>query len=426
MLYFIGKLVLRIGAEFFFGKHHLKNLERLNTGKPLVVCSNHASAHLDGVLIMIFSKRKFHVLVRADVFKKKWVASLLAKINLIPIYRMRDGFSSLEKNSQTFDLCYEILKNNGAIIIFPEANCEPERKLRKMHKGAAKIAMMAEERSNYTLGVEMATVGITQERIISPGGRIFLEASEPFSLKPYYERYKENNNKACNEIIDDVETDLRTVLPVIEETKDEFLFEQIVTQKGNIDKLPVWKSTAKLINESDVDLKIALTSAIKDFNTYLHKNGINQKTIAYLQVKSRLKRWAYLLLNAIDIIALFPFFILGTVFNYWPIYFTGKLCNKIFKDLCFINGTHFAASTFLLIIGYFFYFIILSLYVNLLSVIISIFILLVCGLVSYHYKKRAINYYRAIRYEFAGDSKRKEWRAQSRIISSEIAEWVKN
>lgn len=426
MLYFIGKLLLRIGAEFFFGKHHLKNLERLNTGKPLVVCSNHASAHLDGVLIMIFSKRKFHVLVRADVFKKKWVASLLAKINLIPIYRMRDGFSSLEKNSETFDLCYEILKNNGAIIIFPEANCEPERKLRKMHKGAAKIAMMAEERSNYTLGVEMATVGITQERIISPGGRIFLEASEPFTLKPYHERYKENNNKACNEIIDDVEADLRTVLPVIEENKDEFLFEQIVTRKSNIDNLSVWKSTAKLVNESDVDLKQALTSAIKDFNKYLHKNGIDQKTIEYLQVKSRLKRWAFLLINVVDLIALFPFFLLGLVFNYWPIYITGKICNKLFKDLCFINGTHFAASTFLLIIAYIFYFVLIGIYVNLLSVIISILILLICGLVSYHYKRRAINYYKAIRYEFAGDKKRKEWRAQSRIISSEIAEWVKN
>ncbi len=426
MLYFIGKLILRIGAEFFFGKHHLKNLERLNTGMPLIVCANHASAHLDGVLIMIFSKRKFHVLVRADVFKKKWVANLLAKINLIPIYRMRDGFSSLEKNSQTFDLCYEILKNNGAIIIFPEANCEPERKLRKLHKGAAKIAMMAEERSDYKLGVEMATLGITQERILKPGGRIFLEASEPFSLKQYFDRYKENNNKACIEIIDDIETDLRTVLPVIEEHQDEFLFEQIVTRKNNVDKLSIWKSTAKLINESDVDLKHALTSAIKDFNKYLKKSGIDQSTIDRLQVKSRIKRWLNILVNTIDIIALFPFFLLGIIFNYWPIYITGKLSNKIFKDLCFINGTHFAASTFLLILAYIFYAILIGIYVNLISVIIAIIILLVCGLVSYHYRRRAIEYYKAIRYEFAGDKRRKEWRAQSRIISSEIAEWVKN
>ena len=93
MLHNIGRFILRIGAEFFFGKHHIKNLERLNNGRPMVVCSNHTAAQLDGVLIMIFSKRKFHVLVSADVFNRKWVANLLANINLIPIYRMRDGFS---------------------------------------------------------------------------------------------------------------------------------------------------------------------------------------------------------------------------------------------------------------------------------------------------------------------------------------------
>lgn len=426
MLYFIGKLLLRIGAEFFFGKHHLKNLERLNTGKPLVVCSNHASAHLDGVLIMIFSKRKFHVLVRADVFKKKWVANLLTKINLIPIYRMRDGFSSLEKNSETFDLCYDILKNNGAIIIFPEANCEAERKLRKLHKGAAKIAMMAEERSDFKLGVEMATIGITQERIVRPGGRIFLEASEPFSLKPYFDRYKENNNKAYNDIIDDVETDLRSVLPVIEHHKDEYLFEQFVSQKSNVDNLQIWKKTAKTINESDEDLKDALTSAIKDFNKHLKMNGIDQATIEHLQVKSRLKRWTFLVLNTIDLLAIFPFFLLGVMFNYLPLFLTGRLCNRLFKDVCFINGTHFAMSTFLFILSYIFYIIVLAIYLNFLSIIVSVIILLVCGLVSYHYRNRALNFIKSLRYELAGDKKRKEWRAQSRIISSEIAEWVKN
>jgi hypothetical protein len=65
-------------------------------------------------------------------------------------------------------------------------------------------------------------------------------------------------------------------------------------------------------------------------------------------------------------------------------------------------------------------------YVNLISVVIAIFVMIICGFVSYYYRKRALNFLRALRYEMAGDQKRKEWRAQSRIISSEIAEWVRN
>lgn len=426
MLYSIGKLILRIGAEFFFGKHHIKNLERLNNGKPMVVCANHTAAHLDGVLIMIFSKRKFHVLVRADVFKRKWVANLLAKINLIPIYRMRDGFGNLEKNNETFDRCYDILKNNGAIIIFPEASCETERKLRKLHKGAAKIAMMAEEKNDFKLGVQMATVGITQEKMVASGGRIFLEASEPFDVKPYVHMYQTNPNKALMDIINDVETDLRGVLPVVERTEDEFLFEQIVQRKDNIDKLDVWKNTATLVNKSDDDLKSALTSAINDFNRYLAKSGINQQTIEELQLKSRLKRWMNLVVYLIDMIAMFPFFLIGFVFNYFQYFIPKKISHSIFKDACFINGTHFAITTFLFIITYVIFAIMLGMYVNLISVVIAILVMIVCGFVSFYYRKRAFDFIRALRYEMAGDQKRKEWRSQSRIISSEIAEWVRN
>lgn len=424
MIYAFGKYLLRIGAEFFFSKHQLINFEKLRTNKPLVVCANHASAHLDGILIMIFSRRRFHVLVRADVFKKKWLANLLAKINLIPIYRIRDGFNNLEKNSETFDRCYEILKRNEAIIIFPEANCEAERKLRKLHKGAAKIAMMAEERSNFSLGVEMVSLGITQEKITSSGGRIFLEASEPFSLKPYFNTYQQNNNKALLEIMNDVEQDLRNVLPVVEKTEDEYLFEHIVTRKNTINNFDAWKKVAKSINHSDVELKKVLSTAIFDFNKYLNKQGVDIGIVEQFQYMPRWKRWLRLILPLIDVMALFPFFLVGFIFNYFQFFIPQKLTRKMFKDVCFINGTHFAMSTFLFLFSYIFYFILLSIYVSWMSVLMGMIVIAVCGIVSYYYRKRFFYFIKCLRYEFAGNKKRRDWNAQYKILSSELAEWV--
>lgn len=425
MIYGFAKFLLRVTAEFFFSKHHIINFEKLRTGKPLVVCANHASAHLDGILIMIFSRRRFHVLVRADIFKKKWVANLLAKINLIPIYRMRDGINNLEKNSETFDLCYEILKRNEAIIIFPEANCEAERKLRKLHKGAAKIAMMAEERSNFQLGVEMVSLGITQEKITSSGGRIFLEASEPFSLKPYFDAYKQNNNRALNDIINDIETDLRKVLPVVENTDDEYLFEKLVTRVDSIDHLELWKKRAKIINSSDKELKTVLSVALKDFDKHLERHGLNAEIIDTLGKMPRWKRWMKMIVPVVDVMAMFPFFIVGFIFNYFQFYIPQKITRKLFKDICFVNGTHFAMTAFLFLFSYIFYFIMLSIYVSWMSVIIGMLVIATCGIVSYYYRKRFFYLMKCIRYEFAGNQKRKEWNAQYRILSSEIKEWLK-
>ena len=41
---------------------------------------------------------------------------------MLPIYRKRDGVDTIEKNQKTFEDCYDILKNNGHLIIFPEGN----------------------------------------------------------------------------------------------------------------------------------------------------------------------------------------------------------------------------------------------------------------------------------------------------------------
>jgi len=425
MIYGFAKILLRVSAEFFFSKHHIINFEKLRTGKPLVVCANHASAHLDGILIMIFSRRKFHVLVRADIFKKKWVANLLAKINLIPIYRMRDGINNLEKNSETFDRCYEILKRNEAIIIFPEANCEPERRLRKLHKGAAKIAMMAEERSNFQLGVEMVSLGITQEKITSSGGRIFLESAEPFSLSPYFDSYKQNNNKALNQIISDVENDLREVLPIIENNEDEYLFERLVIRKDAIDELATWKRRAALINSSDRELKSVLSTALQDFDKHLEKHGLDVEIIEKLGKLPAWKSWLKVMLPFVDLIAMFPLFIIGFIFNYFQYYLPKVISRKLFKDVCFVNGTHFAITTFLFLFTYIFYFIILSIYVTWISVFIGLIVLASCGVVSYYYRQRFFYLLKCIRYKMAVNRKRNEWNAQYRVLSTEINEWLK-
>ena len=41
---------------------------------------------------------------------------------MLPIYRQRDGVDTIKMNQKTFNKCYDILNQNGNIIIFPEGN----------------------------------------------------------------------------------------------------------------------------------------------------------------------------------------------------------------------------------------------------------------------------------------------------------------
>lgn len=428
MIYTILKFLIKCSAELFYSKHKLIHFDQLETNKPLIICANHASAHLDGILIMIYSKRKYYVLVRADIFNKPWLAKLLAKINLIPIYRMRDGIKNLDKNSETFTHCINILKNNGAVIIFPEANCIMERKLRPLHKGAAKIAFMAEEESHFKLGVQICTVGISQERLAKPGGRLFMEASKPFDLSDFKEQYQENSNKAFTSVMQKVEHDLRTVLPVIEERKDEKLFEELLLQLNIRDNYNKWKTLAKSINTADEELKDVLKTAIHDFKKHLRRRNLDINTVSKLSQSNRLKRLSNLALYLIDVVAMFPFFILGLVFNILPFALPSIISNTLFrKDKEYINGTHMVIGVLLFLISYIVYgFVFYALMQNIISVVISLFIVALCGIMAYHYKRRLIEFTKALSFELSRKSQKQNWYKQSQILNAEFKQWLSN
>ncbi len=428
MIYSILKFLIKCSAELFYSKHKLIHFDHLDTNKPLVICANHATAHLDGILIMIYSRRKFHVLVRADIFNKPWLANLLAKINLIPIYRMRDGIKNLDKNSETFDQCVNILKNKGAIIIFPEANCVLERKLRPLHKGAAKIAFMAEEQSGFSLGVQICTVGISQEKLSNPGGRLFLESSKVFNVSDYKMIYQENANKAYSQVIQKIDHDLRSVLPVIEDKKDEKLFEELIVQLNIRDDYSKWKTLAKSINNSDLELKEVLKNAINDFKKHLRKRKLDINSVIKLSYQNRLKRWSNILLYIIDVVAMFPFFLLGLFFNILPFALPSIISNLIFKkEKEYINGTHIVIGLLLFIFSYFFYAIVLYMIMqNILSVIISLAIIALCGIMAYHYKRRFIEFIKAISFEMASNKLKIYWFKQSDVLITEFKQWLSN
>lgn len=427
IIYTITKYLVRAGAELFFSKHHIQNFKDLETKGPLIVCANHASAHFDGILIMIFARRKFHVLVRADIFKKPWLAAILAKFNLVPIYRIRDGIGNMDKNDATFQQCADILANNGAIIIFPEANCVMERSVRKLHKGAAKIGFMTEEKHQFKLGIKFACVGIAQERLDKPGGRLYLTASKPFALTDYYQTYQENNQRAYNEVTQRIDQDLRSVLPVVNEYADEQLFEELIEQGNVRDDFKAWQHIAKSINEAEPELKEMLKVTLHDFHQNLQAKGVDIKTLRRFKNTPRYKRWLIIASKVIDLAAMFPFFIVGFLLNYWPFRLPERLAHQIFKEeKMYRNGTHLVASILLFLIGYGIYGIVfLAFGANLITTLVTLVFIAACGIVSYYYRRRFFEFWHAMRFELAGTEQQRTWRNQFEILNKEFALWLK-
>lgn len=79
-------------------------------------------------------------MARGDVFKQPMIRWLLSQLNMIPIYRQRDGKDSLQLNQASFDKAVDVLGKGGSVLIFVEGFCQHQTTLQlPLKKGAARI-----------------------------------------------------------------------------------------------------------------------------------------------------------------------------------------------------------------------------------------------------------------------------------------------
>ena len=135
----ILKLFIRAALWLFCAEINTKNKYLLNTKGPLLIIANHPNSFLDAIIIGSRYNRKIHFLARGDVFTKKIHRFLLRQLNMIPVYRLREGKEFLHLNEYAFVESARLLKDNEAVLIFIEGTCLNTNELQPFKKGTARI-----------------------------------------------------------------------------------------------------------------------------------------------------------------------------------------------------------------------------------------------------------------------------------------------
>ena len=129
--------------NFFCFDIKVNKKEMLKTKGPLLLASNHPNSFLDAIIYDILFDIPIWSLARGDAFANPRIKKILAHFKMMPVYRKREGDDNLMENYQTFDNCVDIFKQNGAVLIFSEALCVNEWRLRSIKKGTARLAFKA-------------------------------------------------------------------------------------------------------------------------------------------------------------------------------------------------------------------------------------------------------------------------------------------
>jgi glycerol-3-phosphate O-acyltransferase/dihydroxyacetone phosphate acyltransferase len=346
MLYSFLKILMQGTTRVFFRSITIKNSENIPAKGPLIILANHPSTFMDPIVVASTIKRKVYFLGKGELFRSGFAKWLLPKLNIIPVYRKQDDPTQMSKNEETFKKCFEHLENGGAILIFPEGISITERKLKPIKTGAARIALGAEARNNFKLGVKIINIGLNYADPHKFNRDLFINIEKPIEVSEYAEKYLQDDFGAAEEITEKIREQLENVVISIQDKKTEELVRDIETiykhqlkkdrgikGKDSESEFSISQNIVKAVNyysEHDPDFTENMRSRIAVYFEHLKEFGMDDEDISRNTTNKSLS--GNNLRSLLFLILGFPVYLYGLVNNFLPFEIPGWLAGKIAKS----------------------------------------------------------------------------------------------
>lgn len=155
---------------------------------PVLVVANHPNSLMDALVILTLAGRPVRPLARAAHFGRPVIGQVMRELGGLPVYRPQDDPARLADNEATFEAAVSALLRHEAVLVFPEGLSHSEPDLAPLRTGAARIALRAEARSGWTLGLRIVPVGLVYRRKTAFRGEAAAQVGRDFDLSPWARR----------------------------------------------------------------------------------------------------------------------------------------------------------------------------------------------------------------------------------------------
>lgn len=211
LLYLFMKMLVVISYRIFYSKVSVINRANLHFKAPGILVSNHPSTLMDPLNVGVKCPRRISFLANAGLFNNALVAAFL-NIYCIPIERPKDVDGRKINNADNFARADEHLANSGLIYIAAEGTSVVERRLRKLKTGTARIALSAESKKDFELGVQILPVGLIYDSPLEFRKELVIHVGEPINANVYKAAYQENTFQAAKKLTADIQSNLQSLI----------------------------------------------------------------------------------------------------------------------------------------------------------------------------------------------------------------------
>lgn len=345
--------VVAVALRLFFRRIEADGVEKVPTDEPLIFVLNHPNGLIDPALVFVALPRRVSFLAKSTLFKLPVLKFALRALDVLPLYRQIDqkdtrAANPAEKlatnvalNQRTFAACFEFLRQNRCIALFPEGVSHNSTFLLPMKTGAARIALGA-------LGVggenvrelKIVPVGLYYTSKTSFRSEALLNFGEPFLVSPApLDENGQPPREAVRELSERIAENLREVTLNVEdkfafevvrrtETLFSSVYEGLNFRRSLADELDLRQKLAEKF-ESGSDTADELKNRLGAYENRLRKLGVSPEHLSVAKHSSRFVFTHFLLRIAI-IAALSPLVIVGAGLHL-PAYLLCLLAAKLFR-----------------------------------------------------------------------------------------------
>jgi 1-acyl-sn-glycerol-3-phosphate acyltransferase len=216
-LYRAVKWIISRALRVYFSRITMDGIENIPADKPYILAVNHQNALLDPLLIGTLFPKAIYFLTRSDVFTAK-TQKWLFQLNMMPIYRMKNGIGNLEKNQVIFKKCKDLFEAGESVMIFPEGNHGEPHYLRPLSKGTARLAL--ESQSQMTNDLYILPVGLNYFEQKTPRTRVSIVYGKPISVRDHLAKFQDDHQKGFKALKDDLSVAMKECMVIPEKTDD--------------------------------------------------------------------------------------------------------------------------------------------------------------------------------------------------------------
>ncbi len=203
------KVIIRTALKCYFNKIEVIGTENVPKKGPFIVSPNHQNAFVDALLVATFIPRQLHFLTRSDVFNR-WSRPLMSLIHMMPIYRIRDGYSTLAKNTEVFSTCEELFQKDRSVLIFSEGGHGEHHYLRPLTKGSSRLALQAQV--NLDKPLKIIPIGLNYFSHRYPRTKVIVVFGKPIVVSDHIELYRENPAQALIKLKESIALGMKATL----------------------------------------------------------------------------------------------------------------------------------------------------------------------------------------------------------------------